>query len=154
MPDLTGRAEDQRLWHGGVAGMRVGDIITPGHADERHVEGCPICAAHARGESTAIDPITPEGRVYVTTDRQYARYYASRAGLGWLYSVEPIGPLTKSTEDHFDSWWCEEVRVVSIAERAVRLTDTERRRLFVRWGGTPAEYDEMVRAVRAGALRV
>jgi hypothetical protein len=136
-----------RFFHGGVAGLGVGEIITPGHADERHVDGCAICAAHAAGTSTAIDPLTPPDRVYVTTDRDYARYYASRAVLGWLYVVEPLGELTTSHEDQFPSWWCSSARVISIYERAVRLSHAQRRRLFVRWGGNEVEYAAMVRSI-------
>lgn len=137
----------KRVFHGGIAGLRPGDLITAGHAAERHVAGCSICASHAEGKTTAIDLLTPEGRVYVTSDREYARYYASRAVKGWLYVVEPIGEVSPSDEDMFPSWWCEQARVVSVYDRAVVLTHKQRRRLFERWGGTESEYWAMVRSV-------
>jgi hypothetical protein len=82
--------------------------------------------------------------VYATTDRQYARWYASLAGLGWLYRVRPVGELHESAEDHFPSFWCAEFEVVSVLERAVRLSMRERRRLFIRWGATEREWQAML----------
>ena len=58
------------LYHGGVPGLKRGDLIVPGH-DRKTVDGCPICEARSRGE-TLIDP--PSGhpdRIYVTTVRDY-----------------------------------------------------------------------------------
>lgn len=72
-----------RLYHGGIPGLRPGDLI------ETHppavVDGCPICEARAAGRDYEVpglgivDPATQHpDRVYVTTDREYARHYASR----------------------------------------------------------------------------
>lgn len=136
--------DDVRLFHGGIAGLKPGDIIAPGHQALKFHEGCATCEAHARNEHGPWEPDTPQDRVYGTIDRQYARFYASKVGLGWLYRVRPVGELHESTEDHFPSFWAEEFEVVSVLERAVRLTMRERRRLFMRWGGNEREWQAML----------
>jgi hypothetical protein len=145
-------ATQPRLYHGGVAGLRQGDLIEPGHAASRYVAGCPTCEAHAAGEHRELDPRTPDGRVYCTTDREYARYYASRAVRGWLYSVTPTGPLHEAAEgDLGPTWWSEHpLRVRGVIDRAVRLTDRQRRRLFVRWGGSEREWAALLSEVGRG----
>lgn len=142
-----------RLFHGGVAGLRPGDVIRPGMAEARYVDGCPDCEAHKAGHHGPLsgDPATPGEWVYASEDRQYARYYASRAVKGWLYGVTLRGDVERSAEDpeQFGSWRGREAVVTSVLERAVRLTMKERRRLFIRWGGTAREFDEMMRGIYA-----
>jgi hypothetical protein len=126
-----------RYWHGGNAGLRPGDLVQPGHT--RTVPDCPICQARANGHTLtlnghAIDPATGRpDRVYLTTDREYARFYASMALLGDLYRVEPIGDLEPSTEDPFNTWMAPAARITAVYDRAVRLTTAQRRRLLARW---------------------
>lgn len=133
-----------RLWHGGVPGLRVGDLVVPG---ERHYEdGCPVCAAKAEGRNftvggVVVDPLNVhEDRVYVTSDREYARFYASKYPLGDLYRVEPVwrlgdmSPLVDvGTEDPFPTWAAPAARVEAVYERAVRLTHRQRVTLLERW---------------------
>lgn len=142
------------LFHGGSAGRQPGDLILPRHAEHRYVPGCPDCEAHARGESGPLsgDPPTPPEWVYATSDRQYARYYASRAGLGWLYRVELLGEVEPSEEDAAlaPAWRARSAQVVSVLERAVRLTMRERRRLFVRCGGSKQEWESLVASALVG----
>ncbi|MFB6961871.1 hypothetical protein ACFCYB_34035 [Streptomyces sp. NPDC056309] len=127
-----------RLYHGGIPGLRPGDLIEP--HPPAVVDGCPVCEARAAGEDPTVpglgvvDPATKHpDRVYVTSDREYARYYASRVWLGDLYQVEPIGDLAASTEDHWPTWTCEAARVVAVVSRAVRLTYRQRRTLLNKW---------------------
>ena len=99
-----------RLWHGGVPGLRRGDVLTGGQSRRVH-EGCPFCEAREAGGAVTIDGVGIDGpsfrpdRAYVTADREYARFHASLWGRGDLYRVEPIDPddLEPSTEDHFPS---------------------------------------------------
>lgn len=123
------------LFHGGIPGLRVGDIIEPGHDRHPH-PGCPWCEARANGDAyRGIDgPSLDSDRVYCTTNRLYAKHYASLWGRGDLYRVEPVGPLVESTEDTVESFKAHALRVVAVYERAVRLTNTERRRLWREWG--------------------
>jgi hypothetical protein len=136
----------RKLYHGGVAGMRRGDLILPGMAEHRYVPGCPHCEAQRSGETT-VDPPTPPDWVYATHDWLYARYYASRAVRGTLYSVELIGDVESSTEDLIPTLRARSARVLRVLERRIVLTMHERRSLFLRLGGTDSEFDEMVRSV-------
>ena len=140
-----------RLFHGGVAGLNPGDRLLPGHQHLKLYDDCATCQAHARGEHGPLEPDTPPDRVYATEDRQYARFYASKVGLGWLYRVRPVAELHPSTEDdpNLPTYWTTELEVVAVLERAVRLTWRERRRLFIRMGGTEAEWRLLLAGVKA-----
>lgn len=132
---------DLRYFHGGAPGLNLGDLVLPGH--DRFVDGCPTCEARKAGTSP-IDPLpAQQGRVYVTTDREYARFYASMFPRGDLYVVEPLGELVASDEDRFPSWTAEAARVRSVYDRYVQLTPKQRRALLKRW--TAADM-EVVRA--------
>ena len=122
-----------RLYHGGVPGLKVGDVITPGH-DRRVHDGCPFCEARARGESPVIDPLARPDRVYATANRLYAKHYASLWGRGDLYRVAPVGELEFSAEDTVESYCAEGLTVAAVLDRAVLLTWSERRRLYREWG--------------------
>lgn len=150
-----------KLYHGGLAGLRPGDLLRP--APPHVVDGCPVCVARAEGRVCTVgefrewvktfhnpqakallrqmegandwEPVDPPSQreaVYATTDLGYARWYASRSQ-GDLYLVEPVGEAERSTEDHFPTWSCPEARVVAVVERGVRLDRRERRELLRRW---------------------
>lgn len=123
-----------RLFHGGVPDLRPGDLITPGH-DRRSHEGCAWCEARAKGEAhQGMDgPSLRTDRVYATTNRLYAKHYASLWGRGDLYRVDAVGDVQRSTEDTIESYCCEQLQVVAVIDRAVLLTRSERRRLFREW---------------------
>lgn len=139
------------LWHGGVSGLWVGDVIVPNMAEHRYVDGCPHCARQRAGEFGEFDPPTPPDWVYATRDRQYARYYASRAVNGALYKVRLEGDVEQSIEDFFPSWRGRRAVILGVPEPRVRLTMREREKLFCRWGGTREEFERMVAAVVRGA---
>jgi hypothetical protein len=147
-------------YHGGKAGLDRGDVLLP--APPHVTDGCPICVARAEGRTMRVgeyrrwlrrlgpkaapvlaslegaddwEPIDPpSGReaVYVTTDVNYATWYAARSR-GDLYRVQPIGDLAPSPEDHFPTWTVAEARVVEVVRRRVRLQRQERRALLRRW---------------------
>jgi hypothetical protein len=143
------------FFHGGVPGRRVGDVLLPGHADHRYLVGCPDCEAQRQGEHVAIDPPTPPGWVYASEDRAYARFYASRAVGGTLYRVRLEGEVEVSVEDppEFRAWRARRAVVLQVLETKVVLTMHQRRHLFLRWGGTPEEFDRMVRETVAAHAR-
>ena len=126
-----------RLFHGGVPGLRTGDLIEPGHTRKVH-DGCTWCAARAELPPTADGLPLHEDRVYLTPERSYARYYASLYGRGDLYQVEAIGHLQRSTEDTVETWTAPAARVLVAVDRAVLLTMGERRRLYRAWGSADA----------------
>lgn len=131
-------ARPVRLFHGGRPSMRVGEVITSDLGGRPQLDGCPICAQRAAqsvgGERPDIDalPAHPD-RVYATPSRLYARHYASLWGRGWLYGVTPTGPVERSSEDSIETYHAPGWRVVSVLERAVLLTWSERRRLWREW---------------------
>lgn len=119
-------------FHGGVPGLSRGDLIVPG--SPHFVEGCKVCDAHKAGQSHAIEPATKHGdRIYVTTDREYARFYASKYPRGDLYTVEPAGELVASTEDRFPTWHVESARVLGVYDVYVQLSRKQRGALLRRW---------------------
>ena len=102
-----------RLWHGGPPGHKPGDLIL-------------ATGAH-RGDT---------GGVYVTEDRDYARQYAANVPLGDLYRVEPVDefPIERAAGHSLPTYTAGAVRVVSVYDRAIRLTRSQRRALLRRWG--------------------
>lgn len=139
-------------YHGGARGLRPGDRLEP-RPGGRHRAGCPICDARAQGltvtvNGEAIDPPNADPHaVYVTRNRLYAKHYAALAD-GWLYTVRPIGEVVASAEDPaVEAYRCAEAEVVKVVERAVRLSESERRRLWRLLGGTVRDYAHYRRAV-------
>ena len=150
-----------RLYHGGIAGLHVGDVLVP--SPPPAVDDCPVCVARREGrvytvgeyrawlaqfgdqasrvlamladapDAAPVDPPSGRDAVYITGERDYARWYAARSG-GDLYQVEPIGPMTESDEDPFPSFTVPEARIVAVVERRVRLDRRDRRGLFRAWG--------------------
>lgn len=151
------------LYHGGIAGLQVGHVLVPSdpHMTDgcpvcvARAEGrvCTVLefrrwllafppsekrdqalAAFAGQPNDApVDPPSEQRAVYVTTSLPYARWYAARSGHGDLYSVDPIGPRTRSETDPFPTWTCEQARVVRVIARRVFLSRRERRELDRLW---------------------
>ncbi len=147
-------------YHGGFPGLRAGDLLKP--SPPQVTCGCPVCAARAQGryvtvgqyrrhlqrlgpsaaaaiamlegapENAPVDPPSARDAVYLTTDLEYATWYASRSK-GDLYRVAPLGPLEPTTEDRFPSFTASAAQVVEVVRRTVRLTRKERRALARRW---------------------
>jgi hypothetical protein len=147
------------LFHGGVPGLRIGDLVEPGHSRDFHHPDCPWCKARAAGDAHlgADGPSHRKDRVYMSEDREYARYHASLYGRGDLYLVEPIGEVERSDEDSFPSWVAPAAKVSAVLARGVLLSMPQRRRLAERWSALEgvskrqarAEFHEML----GGALR-
>lgn len=140
------------LYHGGVGGLWRGDVIMPNHAEHRYVDGCAECEAQRAGIAggLGLDPETQSGWVYTTSDREYARYYASRAVKGWLYKVRLEGDIERSEEDLFPTWRGRRAVVLGVPEQNITLTMAERRRLFLRWGGSEEEFSQMIEQMTGG----
>ncbi len=125
-------------WHGGAPGLKPGDLIEPTASDRHLVDGCPICEARRRGQQLASDPNDPT-RVYVTTERDYAKIFAAGYPRGALYRVEPIGDMAPTADDPAPSWAVERARVISVYDPLVNLTPARVASLARRWtrqGGT------------------
>jgi len=83
-------------------------------------------------DSEPVDPPSARDAVYITTDLEYARWYAARSR-GDLYLVVPVGEPQESSEDAFPSFTVPEARVAKVVERKVRLDRRDRRSLNRRW---------------------
>jgi len=125
---------DIRLWHGGIPGLKIGDILIGGH-ERNTLDGCPMCEARKSGAALlGLDPPSEHpNKVYITNEREYARFHASLYGRGDLYVVEPIGETVPSTEDNIPTLLVDEARIVGVYDRAVLLSWTQRRRLMRIW---------------------
>jgi GNAT superfamily N-acetyltransferase len=112
-----------QYWHGGAPGLSVGDELLSRDDAERALTAP---TAHGLQSGYALG-VTRTDRVYFSSDREFARAYASKfhridrkTGVvferGTLYRVEPIG----SVEDDPDfagrnvSWCAPRARVVAI----------------------------------------
>lgn len=135
------------LFHGGIADLWKGSVLKPNMAHSRYLDDCPTCQAQKNGTSSmlGLDPETPENFIYATSDREYARYYASRAVRGWLYEVElDQDSIEPSKEDPFPTWRAHSARVIRVLEKRITLTMPERKDLFIRWGGSGPEFESMI----------
>jgi len=120
--------EQTAYWHGGKPGLRPGDVIEPQPlgTGAHLIDGCEICEARKRGEQLPTDNLDAT-KVYITTDRTYARIYAAGYPDGALYRVEPIGDM-ETSPDPVPSWGCASARVVSVYDPLVRMSAAEVRR--------------------------
>lgn len=126
------------LYHGGAPDLRPGDHLTPGHERKQH-PNCPWCKANAQAAANKTGYDGHPGHtdqathVYATTNRLYAKFHASLYGYGDLYRVTPIGHTSTSDEDTIHTIKAPALRIEAVIDRAVRLTDSERRRLAREW---------------------
>jgi hypothetical protein len=104
MPEL-------RLFHGGVPGLRPGDLVEPGH-DRRVHAGCPFCEAREAQKAGAPGP-----------------------------ELDPIGVPIRSTEDTIESWHAPALRVTAVLDRAVLMTWGQRRALSREWTAADHAHD-------------
>ena len=118
-----------RLWHGGVPGLQPGDMLTadPNRSDHFHRD-CLACQARAEGAPLPGDDLDPT-KVYVTSDREYARVYAAGYPRGDLYIVRPIGLIAVAGPgDARPTWTVGAAEVVSVYDRCVTATAKQVRR--------------------------
>lgn len=128
-------------YHGGVPDLRPGDLLEPDHSRREH-KGCPWCEARRIGGAfLGMDGPSRRHGVYFTPVRIYAKFHASLWGRGDLYRVEPVGHMELSLEDTIETWLAPRARVISVYDRAVLLTDTERRKLERIWCAADEEWE-------------
>lgn len=131
-PCEPGHPRRARYWHGGAPGLKPGDLVTPrSEGDTRHlVDGCPTCEA-MRSHDRPGGLARPD-RIYVTTEREYARLYAAGYPRGGLYQVEPIGEMEDVTgvDDPVPSWAVTSARVLVVYDALVILSTSQYRRLI------------------------
>jgi hypothetical protein len=102
------------MYHGGMSGLRVGDLLLPPSVTGVGSTVTEIAAAIGAGHVRA-------DRVFVTSDRQVARAYAALKPNGALYRVEAVAGLEPDPDCLVDglSWQCVSARVVSVVDPVV-----------------------------------
>ena len=111
------------LYHGGVPGLRPGDLIEPGH---------PQGPSRRKFEALYLGKVDPPtwnaDLVHLTPSRIYAAGYAHNYPHGDLYRAEPVGVVDVSGEDGPETYMAPAARVIAAVDRAVTLTASEIRR--------------------------
>lgn len=127
---LTNRAADTATyWHGGRPGMTPGTVLL-GRAD---AEATGVDLSFYSGTDVAGDPVPEPDRVYMSSDREFARGFAGLMQLrdtqtgvashGALYAVEPIGDVEADPDFASSevSWSAPKARIAAVVEEDVDL---------------------------------
>jgi hypothetical protein len=123
--------DDTRLWHGGIPGLRVGDLLLPPSVSGNDR----IARIHARLLATrpGIDPdaITPDDAspdwVHFTPHRNVALAYAGTSrrdyGSGALYVVDPIGEVETDPDFPVQGLRAHAARIVTVYDPHVNISE-------------------------------
>lgn len=137
---------DQRWWHGGVGGLRPGDLLLPPAVTAVTTTGQWMSGMGFDPHENGVErDRMRRDRVYLTHDREMARAYAAswtinvQSGLtdgqgtryGALYVARPAGEWWTDPDLPDDSIECERAEVVEVYNAAVVLpwSAVERRML-------------------------
>lgn len=121
-----------RLFHGGAAGRKAGDLLLPpcesGYKthEQRWIEEHGIDARQMFGLGLEC---YRSDRVYLTTRRDLATAYAAAQELaresdrpGVLYTAEPVGEMEDDPDLPGISFQCARARVLKVYDPAVRMS--------------------------------
>lgn len=133
---MTGAA-DGRLWHGGVAGLAVGDTLLPPETTGNARQTANRDHLTARFPNMDASLVTPDdaspGWVHFTPLRQVALAYAGSAswdfGAGALYVVEPVGAVEVDPDMPVTSLRARSARIVTVYDPLVTMTERRAARL-------------------------
>lgn len=109
---------DTRLWHGGVPGLKVGDLLRPvsetdtEHSLTRYAARVGLNRDHVR-----------QDRVHLTSDRAVARAYAAAYPNGALYVAEPIGETEPDPDAPEIALRCPQARITAAYDPCVRWAE-------------------------------
>lgn len=117
------KSPSRLLYHGGVAGLKVGDRLLPPDATGAATEAQLLDAVGMR-------LICRRDRVYVTATLDIARLYAALRACGDVYEVEVDQPLERDGAAMVladeTSYVCPAATIVAVVERAVPLSVARR----------------------------
>lgn len=130
---------NDRLYHGGVAGLRAGELLLP-PAETGWKPPRLDAAVRFNGQSPReyLGPDLNRGdRVYLTTDRELARGYAGYRALadgmfGALYIAEPEGETETDPDLPEVSVQCARARITRVYDPVVRLSRAQTARRLSR----------------------
>ena len=134
------RAEQERLklqefWHGGVAGLNVGDVLDKAYWQDPH--------ATDAGRILRMPSVLPA--VFITPDQKFAESYSAEAGLGDLYKVVPRGDLREDPDYQRGlSYSCDSAEIIEVVQRGVVKTRENQMAGHrpMTWAGGGRMYDE------------
>jgi hypothetical protein len=104
-----------KFYHGGVKKLKIGDVILPYSVTGKRNIGKNVCA-----DDIADGHCKPD-KVYITTDLNSAKTFASSMPLGDVYAVEPNGSIEPDIDALGISFICDSAKVVSIVQRSVKF---------------------------------
>lgn len=109
---------DTRLWHGGVPGLNVGDLLLPvtESGTDRNLTGYGMLPTRQPGH-------VRQDRVHLVTDRAAARAYAAAYPNGALYVAEPLGETEPDPDAPDIAIRCERARVTAVYDPCVRWNE-------------------------------
>ena len=99
---------DVVLWHGGVPGLSLGDLILPAaEVGPKHQSEAWRTALALASAVTDDRAITNDRVVYVSLDRAAALEFACThpSGKGCVYEVEPVGDLHPDPDNYDGTAW-------------------------------------------------
>ncbi len=101
-----------KFYHGGVKRLKIGDVILPPSVTGKRNIGKNVSA----GDIT--DGHCKPDKVYITTDLNSAKVYASSMPFGDVYVVEPNGLIEPDIDALGISFICDSAKVVSIVQKS------------------------------------
>lgn len=132
--------EPVRLWHGGIPGLSVGELLLPpsvtGNARGRRIAA--DLAARCRG--LTVDEMVPDDPspdwVHFTPVRNLALAFAVSTrrdfGAGALYVVEPVGPAEIDPDFPVQGLRAHSARILRVYDPHVNISDARAASLHVK----------------------
>lgn len=102
-----------KFYHGGVKNLKIGDLVLP-----YSVTGCRNVGRNVTPQQV-FEGHSLYHKVYITTDLNAAKTYASVVPSGDVYVVEPIGSIGTDIDAPGISFICDKAKVISIVQRRV-----------------------------------
>ena len=138
-------------WHGGIAGLHVGDFIESSLSRLRRRQQTPL--ERTRQMTYAVGhghKVYDRNRVYFTTDPELARTFALGSTLsssGALYRVRPVPPSSLEVDPDFPDcgFSARRAEVIEVTEPRVEMSEETARRIsskYVKWSDDSPMYDD------------
>lgn len=104
-----------KFYHGGVKNLAIGDFILSPVVTGQSTLGQYVSDADAQKGHNLPN------KVYITTDLNAARTYASVKPKGDVYVVQPIGDIGADIDAPEISFTCDKAVIVSVVQRNVKF---------------------------------
>jgi len=104
-----------KYFHGGVRNLKIGGEVLPPSITAKQTLGPFIPDDYKAIKHYRYD------KVFVTTDLNAARVYASSYPLGDVYEVAPKGEVTPDPDAPEIGFMCDSAEVISVVQRKVKF---------------------------------